>query len=277
MTTPHQPFAIERVALTVHDLDRVAAFYEQALGLDLLVRDGDVARLGAGGRALLELRRDPAARRRTPREAGLFHTAFLLPARADLARWTRHAIKTRRRVLGASDHAVSEALYLADPEGNGIEIYADRPQAAWRHTAAGLEMPSEALDLEDLLAAAPAGADWAGAPAGTSIGHVHLQVGQIAEAEAFYAGTLGLAITCRYPGGSFFAADGYHHHVATNVWNTRGAGPRSFPVTGLADVEIRIDPARRMEIAERAAQATDAAAPLALRDPWGTAITVRAA
>lgn len=139
MTTPHQPFAIERVALTVHDLDRVAAFYEQALGLDLLVRDGDVARLGAGGRALLELRRDPAARRRTPREAGLFHTAFLLPARADLARWTRHAIKTRRRVLGASDHAVSEALYLADPEGNGIEIYADRPQAAWRHTAAGLE------------------------------------------------------------------------------------------------------------------------------------------
>ncbi|MFO1105256.1 MAG: VOC family protein [Amaricoccus sp.] len=268
MTDPATPFAIGRVALTVHDLDAVGAFYERHLGLHRLEADGERARYGAGGRPLIELRRDPGARRRSPREAGLFHTAILLPSRADLAGWTAQAIAARAPIVGASDHGVSEAIYLVDPEGNGVEIYADRPASAWRRTASGLDMPSDPLDLDTLLADA---APWQGAPDGTVIGHVHLQVGAIPAAEAFYAGLLGLAVTCRYPGGSFFAADGYHHHLATNVWNSRGAGPRSYPATGLADFEIRLDPARRAEIADRAGLTADADG-LALRDPWGTEI-----
>lgn len=273
---PDTPFSIGRVALTVRDLDAVGAFYERAVGLARLGGDGESARYGAGDATLLELRRDPAARRRSPREAGLFHTAFLLPSRGDLARWTNHAIATRAPVVGASDHGVSEALYLSDPEGNGVEIYADRPAAAWRRTASGLDMPSDPLDLDDLRAGA-GGEPWRGAPEGATVGHVHLQVGTIPEAEAFYSGMLGLPVTCRYPGGSFYAADGYHHHLATNVWNSRGAGARSYPSTGLADVELRLDPARRAAITAFAGAADPGQGPLELRDPWGTAITLVAA
>ncbi len=265
--------AMGRVALTVNDLDAVRSYYEGAVGLHLLRSDGETAELGAGGATLLELRRDPAARRRSQREAGLFHTAFLLPARSDLARWTTHAISGRIPVVGASDHAVSEAIYLTDPEGNGIEIYADRPAATWRWKDGQVEMPSDPLDVQDLLAQAGDGA-WSGFPDGATVGHVHLQVGAIAPAEAFYAGQLGFDVTCRYAGGSFFAVDGYHHHLATNVWNSRGAGPRSYPSTGLAEVEIRIDPARAEAIRRRVADAAHDAARIALRDPWGTAIAL---
>lgn len=278
------PFSIGRVALTVHDLDAVGAFYERAVGLARLGGDGESARYGApsgapsgaGDATLLELRRDPAARRRSPREAGLFHTAFLLPARGDLARWTNHAIADRTPLAGASDHGVSEAFYLSDPEGNGVEIYADRPAATWRRSAAGIEMVTEPLDVGDLRASA-GDAAWRGVPEGATVGHVHLQVGTIPAAEAFYFGVLGLPVTARYPGGSFYAADGYHHHLATNVWNSRGAGARSYPSTGLADVEIRLDPARRAAIAARAGVADPGQGPLELRDPWGTAITLAAA
>ena len=125
-------FAIGKVVLTVNDLDAVSSFYQQSVGLHLLKGDAASVELGAGGKTLLELRRDASARRRSPREAGLFHTAFLLPARSDLGRWIRHAIETQARVVGASDHAVSEALYLSDPEGNGVEIYTDRAILEWR-------------------------------------------------------------------------------------------------------------------------------------------------
>lgn len=249
-----------RVALTVNDLDRVADFYERAVGLHRLRRDGETAQLGAGNTVLLELRRDASARRRSPREAGLFHTAFLLPARADLGRWLMHAAQERVPLVGASDHAVSEALYLTDPEGNGIEIYADRPRDSWTWHDGLVHMSTEALDLPDL--AASAGQDrWTGFPEGARVGHVHLQVGAIGPAEEFYTGTLGFDITARYPGGSFFAADGYHHHLATNIWNSRGAGPRSYPSTGLAEVEIR-------QRSPAAPSRTE------LADPWGTAIAL---
>ncbi|MDR6284923.1 catechol 2,3-dioxygenase [Methylopila jiangsuensis] len=265
--------AMGRVALTVNDLDRVTAFYERAVGLHLLRRDAATAELGAGDAVLLELRRDAAARRRSPREAGLFHTAFLLPSRPALARWVQHAISDGTPVVGASDHGVSEALYLADPEGNGVEIYADRPESEWRRRDGRVEMPSDPLDLPALLAQA-GGAAWAGFPEGSTVGHVHLQVGAIAPAEAFYAGTLGLDVTCRYPGGTFYAADGYHHHIATNIWNSRGAAVRSYPSTGLAEVELRLDAPRAALIRERAGVTDGADAPFSLTDPWGTSLAV---
>ncbi|ONG56010.1 glyoxalase [Pseudoroseomonas deserti] len=247
---------IGQVTLVVHDLDQVSGFYQRVIGLSLLAAGGGEAVLGAGGTRLLTLRQDRAARRSSRREAGLFHTAFLLPDRAALGRWLRHAAAIGQRIAGASDHAVSEAIYLADPEGNGIEVYADRPEAAWRWQDGQVTMGTEPLDLPALLSAGD-GPAWNGAPDGTSIGHVHLQVGDTAAAEAFYAGRLGFGVTARYQGGSFFGADGYHHQLAANVWNSAGAGPRDLPSTGLAEVEIIGDRDERH------------------LDPWGTAITLR--
>lgn len=267
MPTSSAPLEIGRVALTVNDLPRMTAFYRSALGLEPMGEDGETARLGAGGRALLELRADPVARRGDPRAAGLFHTAFLLPRRADLGKWLYHAAETRLPIAGASDHGVSEAIYLSDPEGNGIEVYSDRPKSGWLRKNGGIAMSTDLLDMNDL--AASADGRWSGAPEGTVVGHVHLQVGALPEAEAFYGGTLGFDLTARYPGGSFFGAGGYHHHLAANVWNSRGAGPRLFPSTGLADLEILGDPAALAALRARGVGAV-------LSDPWGTPVTLNA-
>lgn len=256
-----------RVALTVHDLPLMRDYYQSAVGLHLLSEDGESARLGIGSEVLLELRLDKQARRRSAHEAGLFHTAFLLPHRGDLARWTRDAIAKRTAVTGASDHLVSEAVYLDDPEGNGIEIYTDRARDAWSWKEGKVEMASLPLDVEGLLKAEPEG-KWQGVPEGTVVGHVHLQAGDLAEAEGFYAGVMGLDVTCYYPGAVFYAADGYHHHMATNIWNSRGAHPRSFPSTGLADVEVRLSQDRAAAIAARAGDSAT------LLDPWGTPISL---
>lgn len=244
--------AIDHVALTVRDLPAMTAFYCDALGLAQLGGDGETARLGAGDSTLLELRRDSAARPRDPRQAGLFHTAFLLPDRADLARWLRHAAENGTRLSGASDHGVSEALYLDDPEGNGIEIYWDRSPDQWQRSGDRIEMFTHRLDLNDLLALADT--PWQGAPQGSSVGHVHLQVGDLDQADAFLAGDLGLTRTFDAPGGAWYGWNGYHHHLAGNTWNSRGAGPRDKGMTGLAEVVIRD--------LGRASQT--------ITDPWGT-------
>lgn len=266
MPTSSAPLEIGRVALTVNDIDRTGSFYQSALGLERLGGSGEVATFGAGGRVLLELRADRSARRNTGREAGLFHTAFLMPSRAALGRWLHHAAASRLPLQGASDHIVSEAIYLADPEGNGIEVYVDRPRAAWTDKDGKIRMATDPLDLQNLADAADAA--WTGAPEGMVVGHVHLQVGDVPKAEAFYAGTLGFAVTSHYPGAAFYGSGGYHHHLATNVWNSRGAGPRSYPVTGLAELEIRADAAELATLRSRAG-GTDT-----LTDPWGTRICV---
>ena len=261
------PISIARVALTVRDLTRVGDWYSRVLGLERLAGDGSHLVLGAGDRPLVELRRDPAARIRAPQEAGLFHTALLLPTRADLGAWLQRAIEARTPLQGLSDHLVSEALYLADPEGNGIEIYADRPRDAWRWSGGEVAMATERLDVEGLLAAAAA--PWAGAPLGTMVGHVHLQVGDVAEAERFYHGRLGFDVTTHYPGAAFFSTGGYHHHLAANVWNSRGAGPRAMPSTGLAELVLAVrDPARLAELGGEGA---------GFADPWATPLRLEAA
>jgi len=273
--TPLSPLRIGRVVLTVHDLDGVAAFYQDAIGLDLLVRDGQAATLGAGEVPLLELRRDAAARRHEPQEAGLFHTAVLLPDRTDLGRWLGRAAERGLHLHGAADHGVSEALYLSDPEGNGIEIYADRPRAAWTRRGDLIEIPNGPIDLPALVAD---GADrpWRGAPAGTTVGHVHLQVGDIPRAEAFYRDRLGLALTWRYEKASFYGSGGYHHHLATNVWNSRGAPVRQGPATGLAEVELLVRDAAVLDALRGGDAAAAGHGDVLLQDPWGTALRVTA-
>jgi len=246
---------IGKVALTVNDLNKVSEYYERVVGLQLIARDGESARLGSGGATLLELREDKAARRASAREAGLFHTAFLLPSRADLGAWLKRAVETQIRLQGAADHLVSEAIYLADPEGNGIEIYRDRPRDEWTVANGMVEMTTDPLDAEGIMAAAGA-KTWDSVPDGTVVGHVHLQAGALAPAEAFYHGVLGFPVTCRFPGAVFYGDGGYHHHLATNIWNSRNAAVRTYPATGLASVEI---------IAPGAAGRT-------LTDPWGTEI-----
>ncbi|QEE86262.1 VOC family protein [Acetobacter oryzoeni] len=263
-------FAVDHVVLTVNDPEKVAAFYQKTVGLEGHGRDGETMRLGAGGTSLLELRQDRHARLRSSREAGLFHTAFLLPSRSALACWLDHVIEQKLPVVGASNHDVSEAVYLSDPEGNGVEIYADRPASTWIWQDGTVRMSTAALDIPALLGQAR-GARWDGAPHGTRVGHVHLQVGTIEAAEDFYARKFGLDITCRYPGGTFYAADGYHHHIATNIWNSRGAGQHRFPSTGLAEIALSDfrPPAAGLTSVPGSNPSTNE---VTVADPWGTPI-----
>jgi catechol 2,3-dioxygenase len=201
-----------------------------------------------------------------------------MPSRADLACWLAYVGQARVPLQGASNHIVSEAIYLADPEGNGIEVYADRPVSQWRTPEGEIHMTTERLDMQDLLSAA-GGSAWAGFPGEGLIGHVHLQVGDTTEAERFYGGILGFDIASRYPGASFFGSGGYHHQLAGNVWNSRRAGPRPDGMAGLDEVELVVrDAAADNAIAERAEAAgvpvTGNGDALTLRDPWGTRITV---
>ena len=273
------PLRIGAVALRVRDLDAVARFYVEAIGLRVLAREGDLLRLGVGATPLIELRRAADAPPPAPGAAGLYHTAFLLPDRADLACWLGAARARRLAISGAADHAVSEAVYLADPEGNGVEVYADRPRAAWRWEDGQVEMRSGPLAVADLLALA-GDRPFDGAPPGTTIGHVHLRVGAIDAAERFYGDALGLAVTRRRAGATFFASGGYHHHLAANVWESRGAGSRGTGDLGLAAFElVAADEGAAAALRERlraaGVEAAEGAAGLTVEDPWRNRIVLR--
>ena len=272
------PMRIGAVRLKVRDVETVSAFYQQILGLSPIETGETRAVLGTGGTSLLELEGGPTLAPLDPRQAGLFHTAFLLPTRTDLGRWFAHVAEARVALHGASDHIVSEALYLADPEGNGIEVYADRPVERWRTASGEVRMATDPLDLQDLLKSAE-GPEWSDFPKEGSVGHVHLQVGDIEAADRFYRDVLGFDIAARYPGASFYGSGGYHHQLAGNVWNSRRAGTRPVGMAGLDAVEIVVrDTATRDAIVGRAEAAgipveCDAGA-LTLRDAWGTQINL---
>lgn len=223
------------VRLRVGDADAVAAFYRRALGLHDLPGDDGLVRLGTmDGTPLVELVHDPSAPARPGRTTGLFHLAILLPSRAELAQAVHRVSRAGWSFDGASDHLVSEALYLTDPEGNGIELYRDRPRDEWRYRDGELEMSTLALDLDGVLGSLPPGTPDEGVPDGTVMGHVHLQVRDIPEAEAFYHGVLGFDPMVRgYPGALFVSAGGYHHHLGLNTWGTRGAPPPPPGTRGL--------------------------------------------
>jgi catechol 2,3-dioxygenase len=232
---------IGKVRLRVADIDDLTTFYERVVGLRAVERDGDVVRLGPeGGDPLIELVSAPSAPPAPSFSTGLFHLAILVPDRLELARSLQRVAAAGWRLTGASDHLVSEALYLRDPEGNGIEIYRDRPRDQWNRDNGELRMATLPLDLQDILDELGDGKQAEnGMAAATTMGHVHLQVADIPAAEGFYNGALGLDVMVRsYPGALFLAAGGYHHHLGLNTWQSQGAPPPPEGALGLDHYEL---------------------------------------
>jgi catechol 2,3-dioxygenase len=271
------------VRLQVADLERSLRFYQEVLGLRILNRGSAHSTLAAHGDdgVLVELveRRGAIPAGGRPR-LGLFHFAILLPDRASLARLVRH-LRESGVGPGAGDHLVSEAFYLSDPDGLGIELYADRPRSTWRRVGRELMISTEPLDVEDLLRA---GGDepWRGIPAGTMIGHVHLHVGNIEEASAFFSDAVGFdRITWSYPGALFLGAGGYHHHLGTNTWAGSAAQPPGEGDARLLAWTIELPDGGAVAEAERSL--TGAGHPveriseeeISTEDPWGTPIRLR--
>lgn len=270
------------VTLQVADLGRSRDYYEQVLGLrDLGGNGGDLQLGAADGRVLVVLRERAGARRVPPRgRLGLFHYALLLPDRPALARFVAH-LDASGVPAGMSDHLVSEAIYLSDPDGLGIEVYADRPRPTWQRVDGELAMATEPLDLASLLATA-GGVPWTVMPAGTVMGHLHLHVGDLRAAEAFYGGGLGFEVMVRrYPGALFLAAGGYHHHLGTNTWAV-GAPPAGPDDAGLLEWAIIVPTDEALDQAARRLAAAGAGitrhgGQVRTRDPWGTTVVLRRA
>ena len=261
------------IALAVTDLERSVDYYRRRLGMELLERADWGAILGAGGRRLLELEERPGAVR-DPETADLFHFALRLPSRAALARQLRHLMATDTRLTGGSDHSVSEALYLRDPDGHGIEFYRDRPRETW-YQGGRVRMGTTALDLDHLLEDAPPSAPGEnGLDSDTVIGHVHLETIDLQRAKAFYVDRLGLEVTTERPGATFMSKGGYHHHVAVNTW-----GGRTRPAQddrdriGMMWFEIELpDRTGLAALAEDLGADVIAGRPLVVTDPNGLAI-----
>ncbi len=268
------------VTLRVANLDRSRRFYEDVLGFRRIAPSEPWPAFGAEGtRPLLFLQETPGARPMPRHASGLYHFAIVVPTRADLGRTLQRLVDAGVRI-GHSDHLVSEALYLSDPDGNGIEIYRDRPRAAWTWASGEVRMALDPLDLDDLLAeGARDPRPWTGLSAGTRIGHIHLQVSDLEQAMVFYHELLGFAVTARYPGAVFFSAGGYHHHIGVNIWNSRGAPPAPAGSAGLEAFVIEV--ATKDEQARLADRLTSAGVPLMrregrllVRDPWNIQIVM---
>ncbi|NJN15260.1 MAG: VOC family protein [Oscillochloris sp.] len=215
------------VELTIIDSARSLRFYHDLLGLTVeqIAAAPRTYLLGTAERPLLQLVEQPAAPARPPRTTGLYHVALLLPTRRDLARVLRRLAEAQYPLSGVADHLVSEALYLDDPDGNGLEIYADRPREAWPRAGDEVRMTVDPLDLDGLLAELDS-EPWAGIPAATIVGHIHLNVADLRSSEAFYGSLLGFDVMQRFSHSALFvAAGGYHHHLGLNVWNGIGAPP----------------------------------------------------
>lgn len=226
------------VHLRVADLNRAVSFYGGPLGLHVHAHADGVARLGAGEEDFLILSEDAAAPA-APGRTGLFHTAFLVPSRLELGRSLERLAAARWPMTGFSDHLVSEAVYLDDPEGNGIEIYRDRPRDEWPLQGGHIRMSTDPLDVEGVLSGAVSGRPTPErAAAGTTVGHVHLRVADAAAGEAFYREVLGLDVMARYPGASFLATGGYHHQLGINHWGSAGAPPPPPGARGLDHFEL---------------------------------------
>ena len=255
--------------LSVSDLARSLAFYQRVLGLSVLSQTEGQAELGVAGtqRPLLVLHalEHPAP---PPRASGLYHLALLLPSRADLGRFLRHVTGLNEGGLGvrlgASDHLVSEAIYLSDPDGHGIEVYRDRPRSEWPYEAGPqgqqLKMATDPLDVQGVLDSAGT-ALWTGLPVGSVMGHLHLKVSDQPAASRFYQ-ALGFERMTAFPGASFLAVGGYHHYLGLNVWESRGAGPPAPNTPALRLAHFSVEPGEfpallsRLEAMQLPVQAT---------------------
>jgi catechol 2,3-dioxygenase len=263
------------VELTVADLARSLDYYRSAIGLTVLEEGRGRARLGADGTELLLLDEEPGAGS-SRGHTGLFHFAVLLPSRPDLARWLAHASRTRVPLTGLSDHFVSEAIYLQDPDDHGIEIYADRPREIWEGNV-GQRLTTQPLDVESLLGEldGPQSEQFEGQPDGTTMGHVHLRVAEIPSTIEFYRDVLGMDLMATYGGqAAFLSAGGYHHHVGGNIWESAGATPPPAGTAALQRATIVLgDPAARDEAVARVAdtgqEPEDTSDGPVVRDPSG--------
>jgi catechol 2,3-dioxygenase len=271
------------VHLSVADLGRSIAYYESALGLRVHDRAGGRAELGTGGEALLVLDEVPGAR---PARGftGLYHFALLVPERADLARFLAHAARERVALVGLSDHFVSEAIYLSDPDEHGIEVYWDRPREAWEGKV-GERMTTLPLDVDGLLGELddPARAPFDGLSAGTVMGHVHLRVADVPAATAYYRDVLGFGLMALFGRqAAFLSAGGYHHHIGANSWESAGAPPAPEGTATLRRMTIVLPDAAALDtVAERIrAAGLDASAgadgAVSLRDPSGNPVVLTA-
>lgn len=232
---------VGRIRLRVSDLERSLAFYRDFLGFQHVDAGESIARIGvsADSPTIFELRENPGIARAPRRAAGLYHAAILLPERRDLARIVRHFTENDFQ-FGQADHAVSEALYLDDPNGNGLEIYVDRPREEWPMEGSTVRMTADPIDFQGLLSTLAGDDDrWAGMPDGTSIGHIHLRVSDLDRACRFYVDTLGFDVMQEsYSGALFVSAGGYHHHLGMNIWESRGQTVASANVAGLDSYAI---------------------------------------
>jgi catechol 2,3-dioxygenase len=273
------------VHLSVADLERSVGYYERAIGLRVHAREDGTAALGTGGEELLVLREEPGARPATG-YSGLYHFALLVPERVDLARWLAHAAREEVPLVGMSDHFVSEAIYLSDPDEHGIEVYWDRPRDVWEGQVAE-RMTTLPLDVNDLVGEL---GDWRNAPfdglaAGTVMGHVHLRVAEIPATAAFYCDALGFALMAAFGAqAAFMSAGGYHHHVGANTWESRGAGQappghatleRATVVLPTAGDVDRL--AHDAEVLGQEPQPLDDGRGVLVRDPSGNPVALTAA
>jgi catechol 2,3-dioxygenase len=269
---------IGMVTIRVRKLDVMADYYRDVLGLAVMERSAASAALGAGGVKLLVLEARLEAATEARAAAGLYHTAFLMPTRKDLARWLVNAAIHRVPLSGFADHLVSESVYLDDPEGNGIEVYADRDPAQWKWSEGSVAMATDQLDVDNLVSLTNTKvSDYAHAPDGLRIGHMHLRVGDLAKADGFYRGTLGFDPTRARNGAAFLSSGRYHHHLGLNVWQSAGAGRRDDAATGLAWFSLEIEKADLFAAKEERLRQTGVAVAtvangIEAADPWGTRV-----
>ena len=270
------PMRIGMVTIRVRNLGSMADYYRDVLGLSVMERSATGAVLGAGGVKLVVLEARPDAAREARTAAGLYHTAFLMPTRKDLARWLVNAAIHRVPLSGFADHLVSESV--DDPEGNGIEVYADRDPTLWKWSDGAVAMATDQLDIDDLVSLTNTRvSDYSQAPDGLRIGHMHLRVGDLARADGFYRDTLGFDPTRQRNGAAFLSSGRYHHHLGLNVWQSAGAGRRDETATGLAWFSLEIDKAdlfaaREVRLRQAGVEVSTVANGIEAADPWGTRV-----
>ncbi len=273
---------IGQVSLNVSDLNRSLQFYTESLGLTVFSQDKASARLGAGKKEFLSLTEHPGARPYA-RTTGMYHMAILVPSRLELARVIQHLAETNTPLGGAADHLVSEALYLADPDDNGIEIYRDRPRSEWKYSNGAVEMATEPLDLDGVFGELKGRrTEWHGIAPDTRIGHIHLKVANIPDAVAFYRDLLGFQLMARFgPSAAFLSAGGYHHHIGMNTWESLGAPPPPSDAVGMQYFTVRLGDDLALE--ELRTRLVNAGVPLEagsegyrVRDPAGNGVLLAA-
>ncbi len=266
------------VQIIVTDLDRSIEFYARAIGLRLLRREGNLATMGAGAEDLVVLTEEASARP-AGRHAGLYHFALLHPSRAELARAAQRLVDTRTPINGASDHGISEAIYLPDPDGNGIELAADRGREHWGDLRDPATIGPRPLDMAGLLSTVDGEEPPGQADPGLVVGHVHLHVGDIDEALDFYRDVIGFQVMTRFPSAAFIAAGGYHHHLGLNTWRGEGVPPVPDGVVGMRRWTVVLPDTGPVEQLRSRVQAAglphgDSGDGLLVSDPWDNRMLV---